>query len=229
MNEIILGDCLEKMKKIKQGSIDMILTDLPYGTTANKWDVIIPFDELWDEWYRLKKNDAMVVLTSTQPFTTKLINSNMNEFKYNWVWKKSAPTGYLLAHKQPMRIHEDILVFCGRKYNPQGLIKYDKIVKRGSHGSNYQEKTGLKNYQEFTNYPRSILEIKNQQKKQHPTQKPVTLFEYLIKTYTNEGDTVLDCCAGSGTTGVACKNLNRNYILIEKEEKYYNIIKERLK
>lgn len=236
MNDVILGDCLEEMKNIPDNSIDMILTDLPYGVTArNKWDRIIPFDKLWAQWNRIKKETTPVVLTSIQPFTSKIILSNFTEFKYEWIWNKLLATGFLNAKKQPLRQHESILVFYNKQciYNPI-FEKGDPYKRSGktSNSLNYNEVryTGGVN-ESGKRYPKTILDISNanHHKRLHPTEKPVKLFEYLIKTYTNEGDTVLDCCAGSGTTAVACKNLNRNYILIEKEQKYYDIIKERLK
>jgi site-specific DNA-methyltransferase (adenine-specific) len=236
MNDVILGDCLEEMKNIPDNSIDMILTDLPYGVTArNKWDIIIPFDKLWEQWNRIKKATTPIILTSIQPFTVEVVKSNIRNFKYEWIWEKGGGSGYLNAKKQPLRNHESISVFYDKQcvYNPQ-LVQgnpYKKIQVNSKPCMNYGNhkvidtinKSGLR-------YPKTVISIPNSNhNSKHPTQKPVALFEYLIKTYTNEGDTVLDCCAGSGTTGVACKNLNRNYILIEKEQKYYDIIKERLK
>jgi len=235
MSDIILGDCLEVMKNIPDKSIDMILTDLPYGVTArNKWDVIIPFDKLWEQWNRIKKETTPVALTSIQPFTCEVIMSNIKEYKYDWVWMKGRGSGYLNTKKQPLRNHEQISIFYNKQciYNPQMVEgKPYKKIRVYSNCSNY----GNHNVVDTTNesglrYPKTIIDISNpNQNSKHPTQKPVKLFEYLIKTYTNEGMTVLDCCAGSGTTGVACKNTNRNYILIEKEAEFYEIIKERLK
>ncbi len=216
------------MKDIPDNSIDMILTDLPYGVTArNKWDQIIPIQKLWQEWQRLTKEKFNIILTSIQPFTSMLVNSNLIDYNHCWIWEKSLATGHLNAHHQPMRIHEDILVFGSNIYNPQNLQVFNKITKRGNNGTNYNI-SGKENFQEYTNYPKTILKIQNQKNKQHPTQKPVELFEYLIKTYSNEGDLVLDCCAGSGTTAIACINTKRNYICIEKDENYFNIMKERI-
>jgi len=232
-NEIIQGDCLVEMPKIPDKSIDMVLCDLPYGTTACKWDTIIPFEPLWEQYKRIIKDNGAIVLTASQPFTSALVMSNIKMFKYEWIWDKKIPSGMSYARFQPMRQHENILVFCNGKtiYNPQ-MIKRDKPIKGGgmSKGetTNNQNLVALKKTYDYKNPTTIIVEDKIRKDSLHPTQKPVALFEYLIKTYTNEGDLVLDNCAGSGTTGVACKNLNRNYILIEKEPKYIKIINERL-
>jgi len=227
---IIQGDCLEVMGRMEDKSVDMVLTDLPYGTTHNSWDEIIPLNKLWDQYKRIAKDNAAFVFTSSQPFTSLLGSSNIEWLKYEYIWVKDNATGYLTAHKIPMKIHESILVFYKKfpTYNPQGLVPFNKVVRRGGHGSNYGNSAGLENMQAFTNYPRSILCFSYDKNKVHPTQKPVALFEYLIKTYTNEGDIVLDNCLGSGTTAVACKNLNRICIGIEKEEKYIELAKKRV-
>ena len=222
---VFFDDCLEFMPKIPDESIDMVLCDLPYGTTACKWDVIIPFEPLWNRYKRLIKGNGAIVLMASQPFTSALVMSNIKMFKYCWYWKKR-PVNFLNAKRQPMRNIEDILVFGGSVYNPQGLVAQKRINKR-SNSTQTNGVHGLQNVSEFTNYPTQVLEMTGE-RGLHPTQKPVALFEYLIRTYTNEGDTVLDNCAGSGTTGVACRNTGRNYILIEKEKVYYDIIKERL-
>lgn len=233
-NQVILGDCLEIMKNIPDKSIDMILCDLPYGTTACKWDTIIPFEPLWEQYKRIIKNNGAIVLTASQPFTSALVMSNIKMFKYSWVWIKTKASGHLDAKNKPMKKHEDVLVFGNKgfpNYYPQGLV--DGEFKTGRNvdmtGRVYSQ---YKNHgtSKKGNYPKTTLEIANPSNKGnlHPTQKPVALFEYLIKTYTNEGDLVLDNCAGSGTTGVACKNTNRNYILIEKEPEYIEIIHNRL-
>lgn len=234
--ELIQGDCLEKMKDIPDGSIDMIFCDLPYGTTACKWDVIIPFEPLWEQYKRVIKDRGAIVLTASQPFTSALVMSNPGWFKYCLVWNKRKSSSALHAKIQPLRIHEDIVIFGKNKttYNPQmvkGKPRVDKeseISNGEAFGNNvvkrkYENKEGLY-------YPKSILDISNadQTNKTHPTQKPVALLEYLIKTYTLEGETVLDNCMGSGTTGVACKNLNRNFIGIELDPEYFKIAEKRI-
>jgi len=231
INKVICGDCLEVMKDIPDKSIDMILCDLPYGTTACKWDTIIPFEPLWQEYKKIIKDNGAIVLTASQPFTSALVMSNIKDFKYCWVWNKKAFSNQMMAKFQPLRITEDVCIFNSKIYQPQGLIKYGKATKQGSKitdniggGIRKTEYT-----QEFTNYPRNLLEFSKDRPSIHPTQKPVALFEYLIKTYTNENDLVLDNCAGSGTTGVACINLKRKFILIEKEPKYIKIAEERIK
>jgi site-specific DNA-methyltransferase (adenine-specific) len=231
-NQVMQGDCLELMKDIPDGSVDMILADLPYGTTACKWDTIIPFEPLWEQYKRIIKDNGAIVLTASQPFTSALVMSNIKMFKYCWVWNKAKAANYVNAKKQPLKIHEDIAVFCkGNNYNPQKTI--GKFRKKGGYTVNREVAVAQNPTVSFndTYYPKSILDFSvagNKDSTLHPTQKPVALFEYLIKTYTNEGDLVLDNCAGSGTTGVACKNLNRKYILIEKEPEYIDIINKRL-
>lgn len=222
------------MKNIPDKSVDMILCDLPYGTTACKWDTIIPFEPLWEQYKRIIKDNGAIVLTASQPFTSYLIMSNIKMFKYQWIWDKKIPSGMSYARFQPMRQHEDVLIFCKGKtiYNPQ-MIKRDKPIKGGgmSKGetTNNQNLVALKKTYDYKN-PTSIITFDKIRKDSfHPTQKPVALFEYLIKTYTNEGDLVLDNCAGSGSTLVAAKNLNRQFIGIEKEKEYYDICLERLK
>ncbi len=233
INNIYLGDCLSLMKEIDNKSIDLILCDLPYAVTArNEWDSIIPFDSLWKEYHRITKANSAIVLTATQPFASKLICSNINLFKYEWIWEKSKTTGFLNAKKQPLRNHEQILVFYKNQptYNPQGIEVCNIDCNRGSPdgvGTNYNQANPIYK-QTQTNYPRSVLKFKSEGKTVHPTQKPLELFEYLIKTYTNEGDLVLDNTCGSGTTCLATKNLNRNYIGIEKEKEYYDICLKRL-
>src|ERR1035437_8816849 len=245
MNQVILGDCLEVMQKLPDKSIDMILCDLPYGTTACKWDTIIPFEPLWEQYKRIIKDNGAIVLTASQPFTSALVMSNINNFKYCWTWKKNFPTGIALSKYQPMRVIEDICIFANGKtvFNKQmrecapsvkKAWKDGEIMGLPSQVGNHSESVGMKNKKHAVRYivnPINFLDIKAVNRSTgtlHPTQKPVALFEYLIKTYTNEGDLVLDNCAGSGTTGVACKNLNRNYILIEKEPEYIDIINKRL-
>ena len=230
--EILLGDCLELMKDIPNGSIDMILCDLPYGTTACKWDTIIPFDKLWEQYKRIIKDNGAIVLFGSQPFTSALVMSNPKWFKYCWVWEKIRPTGFANAKKRPLKLTEDICVFGGSNYYPQGLVRIDKQMMNSK--STGGDTTGTFKYgepyvQEFTNYPKNVLKFELDEKsKLHPTQKPVPLLEYLVKTYTNEGDLVLDNCAGSGTTAIACLNTNRQFIVMEKEQKYYDIILKRV-
>ena len=230
--ELIQGDCLEKMKDIPDGSIDMILCDLPYGTTACKWDTIIPFEPLWEQYKRIIKDNGAIVLTASQPFTSALVMSNIKMFKYCWVWNKAKAANYVNAKKQPLKIHEDIAVFCkGNNYNPQKTI--GKFRKKGGYTVNREVAVAQNPTVSFndTYYPKSILNFSvagNKDSTLHPTQKPVALFEYLIKTYTNEGDLVLDNCMGSGTTGVACVNLNRSFIGIEKDENYFKIAEQRI-
>lgn len=221
------GDCLELMKDIPDGSVDLILCDLPYGTTQNKWDSVIPFDRLWTEYRRICRKGAAVVLTAAQPFTSALIMSNVEEFKYSWTWRKSKPTGHLNAKKQPMRNTEDVTVFYRHQclYNPQGVRETDVMVSRTNRG-NYGE-CSKTTRQTVTGYPATLLEFATENG-EHQTQKPVALMEYLIRTYTNEGDTVLDNCMGSGTTGVACANTGRNFIGMEMDAEYFEIAKNRI-
>ena len=225
------GNCLNLMKNIPSKSIDMILCDLPYGTTACKWDIIIPFDELWREYERIIKDNGAIVLFSKQPFTTLLIHSNLKLFKYTLVWKKDNHDNPLMAKKRFLNITEDICVFYKKQctYNPQGIIKVDKITKQGRGKSLAQKNERKEEYrQEYTNYPKNILDFKRDLPNIHPTQKPVELLKYLIKTYTKENEIVLDNCMGSGSTGVACKQTNRRFIGIELDNKYFNIAKERI-
>ena len=233
INTVHLGDCLEVMKGIPDKSIDMILCDLPYGVTArNEWDIIIPFNHLWNQYKRIIKDNGAIALFGSQPFTSMLIMNNLEMFKYTYIWKKTIKTNFLNAKKQPLRQKEDICIFYRKQptYNPQGVIFDSKITKQGLQcTSNYNIGNRERNYiQDTSNYPNDILEYPSISSKQHPTQKPVALFEYLIKTYTNENDVILDNCAGSGTTAIACIRTNRNYICIEKEPKYYDIIIQRI-
>lgn len=225
MIKLMNGDCLEMMNDIPDKSIDLILCDLPYGITRNRWDVIIDLRLLWREYRRISR--GAVVLTCAQPFTSVLITSNLKEFKYCWIWKKSKPTGHLNAKKQPLRNTEDIAVFYANQptYNPQGTRQTDVMVSRTNRG-NYNE-CSKTTRQTVTGYPTTILEFATETGA-HPTQKPVALMEYLINTYTNEGDTVLDNCMGSGTTGVACVNTRRSFIGIELDSDYFKIAKERI-
>jgi len=232
LNTVIQGDCLELMKGIPDKSIDMILCDLPYGTTACKWDTIIPFEPLWEQYKRIIKDNGAIVLTSAQPFTSALVMSNPDMYKHHWIWIKEKGTGFQVAKYRPMMKTEDIIMFSKKsaKYNPQMVARekplkyrYPTVQSRSNPIANYTNKEVISTHK----FPENTLIFKTE-RGQHPTQKPVALFEYLIKTYTNEGDLVLDNCAGSGTTGVACKNTGRNYILIEKESEYIDIINKRL-
>lgn len=229
--ELMFGDCLERTKEIHDGSVDMVMCDLPYGTTACKWDVIIPFEPLWAEYRRVCKKNAAIVLTASQPFTSALVMSNAEWFKYCWTWVKTNVTGFANAKKQPLRVVEDVCVFYGRQcvYNPQGVKRLDQPRVRTKDTGDIMGKTGFKDgyVQEFTDYPKNLLDVASE-RGDHPTQKPVALFEYLIRTYTNEGDIVLDNCIGSGTTGVACANSKRRFVGIEKDEDYFLDAAERI-
>jgi len=247
-NTVIQGDCLEVMDKlIERGIIfDAIICDPPYGTTACKWDSVIPFAPMWERLNKLIKSNGAIVLFGSEPFSSALRMSNIKNYKYDWVWNKVTPTAHTVAKLRPMQLNELISVFsdgtCANgskrnmRYNPQGLIPYGKIVnKQREEKANEQNQYRRENHkakylQEWTNYPKTILKFSKPSSRDsvHPTQKPVALMEYLIKTYTNEGDLVLDFTAGSGTTGVACRNTGRDFIMIEKEQKYVDICNERL-
>ncbi|QDP55695.1 MAG: putative modification methylase [Prokaryotic dsDNA virus sp.] len=229
MINLMQGDCLERMNEIPDGSVDMVLTDPPYGTTRCKWDSIIPLEQMWEQLKRVTKKNGAIVMTATQPFTSILGASNIDMLRYSWVWRKSAATGHLNAKRMPMKNHEDVLVFYSKQpiYNPQGLVDFNKIVRRGSNGDCYGS-SGKENLQEKTGYPRTVQYFGSEGKTVHPTQKPVALMEYLIKTYTNEGETVLDFTMGSGTTGVAAVNTGRSFIGIELDVDYFNIAKSRI-
>lgn len=229
-----LGDCLELMRHVPDASVDMILCDLPYGTTACAWDTIIPFDVLWSHYWRIAKPNAAVVLTASQPFTSALVMSDASHFKYEWIWNKQIPSGMLNAKHQPMRQHESVLVFAKSKitYNPEMKLRDVPIVSggmtKGSVNNHHTiERMEVKTYTH--KYPISILDFDKVRGNMkggrinviHPTQKPVALFEYFIKTYTNPGDLVLDNCSGSGTTAVAAQASGRRWLCIEKEPSYY--------
>ena len=231
MIDLKCGDCLELMKEIPDKSIDMILCDLPYGTTKNKWDSAFNLQILWAEYERIIKNNGAIVLFSQMPFTAELVHSNLKLFKYEWIWIKDNGTGFLNAKKMPLKIHENIEVFYKNPplYNPQmrkGFKPYSQ--KNGKGSSNYGKQISVITTNNGERYPIDILEFQRDKGKLHPTQKPVALLEYLIKTYTDEGEVVLDNCMGSGTTGVACKELNRNFIGFEINENYFNIAKDRI-
>ena len=236
--KLLHGDCLELMKKIPDNSIDMILCDLPYNCTANKWDIPIPLVSLWEQYKRISKPNTPIVLFGSGMFSAELMKSQPKLWKYNLIWQKTQPTGFLNAKKMPLRNHEDILVFYDKlpTYNPQKTTGHIRKVSTAAHKRNSKKTTdygehGLSNYDSTERYPLSVITFAKDSQKSalHPTQKPVALLEYLIKTYTNEGDLVLDNCMGSGSTGVACINTNRNFIGIEKEEEYYKIAQDRLK
>ena len=227
------GDCLELMEEIPEKSVDMVLCDLPYGTTDCRWDNIIPFEPLWKHYERVTKENGAIVLFSAQPFTTKLIHSNLKQFRYCWYWKKANVTGFSYARYQPMRCIEDICVFYKKtpKYKPQGLKKLEKPIKRNKKAKDieiYRKGLSGASEQKYTNYPKHLLEYSKDAENIHPTQKPVALLEYLIKTYTDERETVLDNCMGSGSTGVASVNTNRRFIGIEKDKTYYRLAKDRI-
>lgn len=229
-NRIYNKDCLEGMKYIPDKSIDMIMCDLPYGTTRNKWDSIIPLEPLWEQYERIIKDNGAIVLTAQTPFDKVLGASNLKMLRYEWIWEKENGTGFLNAKKMPLKNHENVLVFYKNLpiYNPQGVQPCGKIVKRGAVGSNYGH-AKTENFQEFTNYPKTILRYPRDKSNIHPTQKPVSLFEYLIKTYTTEGQTVLDNCMGSGTTAIACLNTGRKFIGFELDENYFSLSIDRIK
>ena len=244
LNQVYQGDCLELMQEIDDKSIDLILADLPYNVTRCKWDKEIPLDSLWPIYRRIIKDNGVILLTAKQPFTSKVVLSNYQMFRYEWVWEKTQATGFFNAKKQPLSAHENVLVFYKKQptYNPQKTYGH-KPMNSYTKKADVQNKTtvygnvskDVSGGGETSRFPRSVVIFSSDKQKTkldgtiHPTQKPVALFEYLIKTYTNSGNVVLDNVAGSGTTGVACQNLNRNYILIEKELEYVEICKQRLK
>lgn len=226
------GDCLEVMKIIEDNSVDMILCDLPYGTTQNKWDSVIPLTKLWQQYERIIKDNGAIVLTAQTPFDKLLGCSNLKLLKYEWIWEKEAGTGFLNAKKMPLKSHENVLVFYKNSpmYNPQMEVGLPYKCKKGGGTTNYNKdsKDNILTVNSGERYPKTILRFNRDKNKLHPTQKPVALFEYLIKTYTNENNLVLDNCMGSGTTGVACQRLNREFIGIELDETYFNIAKQRI-
>jgi len=238
-NKIYLGDCLELMPKhIEDKSIDMIFCDLPYGTTQNKWDSVIPLGELWKEYKRVIKDNGAIVLFAAQPFTSALIMSNPKMFKYDWIWQKPKGTGHLNAKKQPMRDKEDVLVFYKKQctYNPQmteGAPYKDKAgkdhTKSTSMTGSYGSYTNYREVNKGVRYPKQVQQFGVVERGTlHPTEKPLEIVEYMIKTYTNEGDLILDNTCGSGTTGRGAKNLNRDYIMMEMDKEYYEIANKML-
>ena len=245
MINLIKGDCLVEMQNIPDKSVDAIICDLPYGTTACKWDTIIPFEPLWVQYKRIIKDNGAIVLFGSQPFTSALVMSNPKWFKYQFIWDKKQSGNFQLAKYQPLKVHEDICIFGNGRVNYYPIMEAADISKNRPNKKEMGNTTGLKhlssgiysyseNRDETKRFPKSILEYHarngecNSLNRVHPTQKPVALFEYLIKTYTNEGETVLDNCVGSGTTAIACLNTNRKFIGIEKDEKYFNIATERV-
>ena len=249
LNKIYNEDCLEGMKLIPDKSIDMILCDLPYGITACKWDTVIPLEPLWEQYDRIIKDNGAICLFSSQPFTSFLVCSNPKEFKYEWVWHKSKGCNFTHAKNMPIKFHENICVFSKApighisqlherrmKYNPQGIVRVNKSWSRPQEYET-EHKLARKSHSlnriiEYENYPKSIIEFNNSDNRErglHPTQKPVALCEYLIRTYTDEGDIVLDNCMGSGTTAIACVNTNRKYIGFELSEEYCKIAEERIR
>ena len=242
---LLQGDCLELMKQIPNGSIDMILCDLPYGTTACRWDSVIPIDKLWKEYRRIIKSNGVIVLFGSEPFSTRLRSAALDLYKYDWIWVKNHSTGFQHAKNMPMKKHENISVFSpggmGHKrllgnrrmtYNPQGIVEENHIRKttKNKFGSIAGKRPSQKEFfiQECSNYPESVLNYPKESNAVHPTQKPVALLEYLIKTYTNPGETVLDNCMGSGSTGVACVNTGRDFIGIELDPHYFEVAKQRI-
>lgn len=231
----VLGDCLEAMSKIPDSSVDLILCDLPYGTTACSWDIVIPFKDLWEQYRRILTNKGNIILSGSQPFSSLAITSNLEWFKYALVWEKNRPTGHVHAKNKPMKKHEDILLFSPcvtahaslssnrMLYKPQGLMKLDKPAKSNIGGSSVvmaKRPSHRETVRTHKGYPDSILRFDTDKYRIHPTQKPVALFEYLIKTYSNPGMLVLDNCAGSGTTAIAAENTGRKWICVEKDKDY---------
>ena len=232
------GDCLERMKEIPDGSVDMILCDLPYGTTACKWDTVIPFEPLWAQYRRVAKKNAAIVLTASQPFTSALVMSNADAFRHEWIWEKSKASNFLLARKQPLKAHESAMTFCfgTPPYYPQKTVgKPFKGAGRSKKGSktdlvNEVPNPTFRNDNEGDRFPRSVQYFVTAENEGclHPTQKPVALMEYLIRTYTQEGETVLDNCMGSGSTGVAALNCGRKFIGVERDDAYFEIAQRRI-
>ena len=237
INKVFNGDCLVVMKNIPDKSIDMILCDLPYGVTKNKWDSVIDLELLWVQYERIIKDNGVIILHGQDKFSARLMLSNEKLHRYNLIWEKTTPTGHLNAKRMPLRSHEDLLVFYKSlpTYNPQKTSGHERKVSSASHKRNSKKTTnygehGFTSYDSTERYPKSVLKFATDKQKSslHPTQKPIALLEYLIKTYSNENDLILDNCAGSGSTGVACMNTGRNFLLIESNEEYYETIKNRL-
>lgn len=235
---LLCGDCLELMNRIPNGSIDMVLSDLPYGTTRCRWDTPINLPELWKQYRRVAKENGAIVLFSAQPFTTELISSNKAMYRYEWIWRKTQPSGFMNAKKMPLRTHENIEIFYRKPpiYNPQMTHGHQRKTAtaygtRESDGSScYGREERNYTYDSTDRYPVDVLQYStgDKAKRLHPTQKPVDLLEYLVKTYTNPGETVLDNCMGAGSTGIACLNTGREFVGIELDPEYYQIAKERI-
>lgn len=228
---LLLGDCLERMAELPDKSIDLILADLPYGTTACKWDEVIPLEQLWAQYRRMLKPGRAVVLTATQPFTSTLVMSNPRWFRYEWIWKKRSPSGFLDANRKPLKAHESILVFCERAapYYPQGVLRRRRRRRRRTSCTTIYDSYGHDWITTGENFPRSVLEFPKSPAVGHPTAKPVPMMEYLINTYTQEAETVLDNTMGSGSTGVACVNTNRSFVGIERDEEYFATAERRIR
>ena len=246
--ELHLGNCLEVMKQIPDKSVDLVLCDPPYGTTCLKWDSVLPFDKLWAEYERIVKDDGVICLFGLQPFTSQLVTSNIAMYRYSWLWIKNTATGHLNANYKPLNLTEDICVFSKGtvgslsknpiRYYPQGVTEVN-IQKKNNPNSTWRKNKGYGGnnnvlnsdkpfVQKLTGYPDNLLQFSRDSGSYHPTQKPVALLEYLVKTYTKEGEVVLDNCMGSGSTGVACVHTNRKFIGIELNEEYYSVAKERI-
>ena len=235
--QLFQGDCMELLEGVPDKHVDLILCDLPYGTTKNKWDTPIPLEKLWEQYERVIKDAGAIVLTAQTPFDKVLGASNLNLLRYEWIWEKTSATGHLNAKKMPMKAHENILVFYKKlpTYNPQKTLGHTRKVSTAAHKRNSKKTSnwgdhGLSSYDSTERYPRSVLTFPTDKQKSalHPTQKPVALMEYLIKTYTNAGDLVLDNCMGSGSTGVAAKQLGRQFIGFELDSNYFEIAKQRI-
>lgn len=229
--QLYQGDCLEPMKDIPDGSVDMVLADLSYGTTACKWDICIPFEPLWEQYHRLVKPAGAIVLFGSEPFSTALRHSNLKEFRYDWIWEKEQGANFMLCKYQPYKVHEVISVFSRDRhlYNPQMTVGAPYVSGKGTSGDITRNVEKKQTVNTGTRYPRSILRFNTDKARGvHPTQKPVALLEYLIHTYTNEGETVLDNCIGSGSTGVACVNTGRNFIGMELDPGYFETAKRRI-
>ena len=237
INQIFNEDCLIGMQRISDKSVDMILCDLPYGTTQNSWDSVIPFEPLWEQYNRIIKDNGAIVLTAQPPFDKVLACSNLDMFRYEWIWEKPEASGFLNAEKMPLKAHENILIFYKKlpTYNPYKTKGVKKVSLKESKdkckmSSTYGKHLNTKDYCSDERFPRSIIRFSSDKQKIniHPTQKPVKLFEYLIKTYTNENETILDNCMGSGTTAIACVNTKRKYIGFEMDETYFKLASERI-